>query len=280
MQFLGLSLFQWTYIDFFEIIKKPTHKTLVFTPNPEILLRASWDEVFLEILGKADYLTPDANGLYTASLIQEGSGFLSAGLTTFFQKNSLRKKYGELIQGSNLTRDLVDVSIREKKKILMIDNYRINEPKNEFEVKKMAIQWRFSELFREKFPELHITIVFDGEKTPEELADLIQIENISYVFSCIGMKIQEQRLIEIFSHLPDDTKVVGLGVGSSFDYLLGLQKRAPIFFQKLWLEWLYRLMLSPRSRWDRIMDAFWRFPQLIKTHHFSLWSSQKTNKNH
>ena len=51
-------------------------------------------------------------------------------------------------------------------------------------------------------------VVFDGEKSPSELAGLIQAESISYVFSCIGMKTQEQRLIEIFSYLPESQSVV------------------------------------------------------------------------
>lgn len=264
MNFLWLSLYQWTYRGFLELIKKPTQKTLVFTPNPEILLRASRDSEFLDILKQANYLTPDANGLYTASLMGEGDSFFVSGFRTFFQKKSLREKYWELIQWSNLTKDLVDFSLWNKKNVLMIDNYRITSPKNEFEVKKMEAQWKLQKLFHEKFSDLQIEIVFDWEKTPAEIAELIQKENISYVFSCIGMKAQEQRLIEIFSHLPSDHQIVGLGVGSSFDYLLWLQKRAPLVFQRLWLEWLYRLMMSPRARWWRIVDAFWRFPRMIK----------------
>ncbi len=236
MYFLWLSLHQWTYSDFLEILKNPLKKTLVFTPNPEILMKAHGDFEFLEILKQADFLTPDANGLYTASLMQDGMGFFRAGLMTLFVKKSLREKYGELIQWSNLTRDLVSFSLQEQKNILMIDNYRITDPENEFEVKKMQIQSKLSELFQEKFPELSIHILFDGEKTPQAIAEIIQQENISYVFSCIGMKTQEKRLIEIFDVLPEDQKVVGLGVGSSFDYLLGLQIRAPLFFQKLGLE--------------------------------------------
>lgn len=183
---------------------------------------------------------------------------------TFFDKKSLREKYGELISGSNLTRDLVEYAIREKKKILMIDNYRITEPKNEFEEKKMKIQGNLAELFATRFPDLQIDIAFDGEKTPEELAKIIEAENISYVFSCIGMKEQEKRLVEIFSSLPETTKVVGLGVGSSFDYLLGLQHRAPLIFQKLGLEWLYRLVCDPRRRWRRIYTAIVEFPRMIQ----------------
>lgn len=145
----------------------------------------------------------------------------------------------------------------------MIDNYRITNPENEFEKKKMEIQSRLPELFRERFPYLSIHIVFDGEKTPLELAEIIQNQNISYIFSCIGMKTQEKRLIEIFDVLPENQKVVGLGVGSSFDYLLGLQVRAPLFFQKLGLEWLYRLILDPRKRWRRIYTAVVEFPRMI-----------------
>jgi N-acetylglucosaminyldiphosphoundecaprenol N-acetyl-beta-D-mannosaminyltransferase len=146
----------------------------------------------------------------------------------------------------------------------MIDNYLITEPQNPFEVEKKSVQLKLRELFRERYPDLDITVVFDGGQSPEQLAALIQEQDISYAFSCIGMCKQEQRLIEIWAHLPNSLPVVGLGVGSSFDYLLGLQKRAPIFVQKLGLEWLYRLALSPRARWHRIVDAFYRFPRMIQ----------------
>ncbi len=92
----------------------------------------------------------------------------------------------------------------------MIDNYLITEPENPFEVEKKAVQLKLRELFRERYPDLDITVVFDGGQTPEELAELIQEQGISYVFSCIGMQKQEQRLIEIWAHLPQDFPVVGL----------------------------------------------------------------------
>ncbi len=263
MQFLWLNIYNGKYQDFLESIKNPKKKTLVFTPNPEILLRASGDGIFLDILKKADYLTPDANWLYTATLMQEGIGFISALFQTLFSKKNLREKYWELIQWSNLTRDLVDYVIREGKKILIIDNYRIIEPQNDFEIEKKRIQENIIPLFHEKLPWLDVVVVFEGEKTPSELAELIQSESISYIFSCIGMKTQEQRLIEIFASIPEDSPVVWLGVGSSFDYLLGLQRRAPELFQSLGLEWLYRLMMNPRARWKRIVDAFWRFPRIF-----------------
>ena len=140
MKFLSFDIYHGRYAEFLETIKTPEKKTLVFTPNPEILLRASKDREFLDILKKADYLTPDANGLYTASLIQEGSGYISALFQTFVRQRRLREKYGERISGSTLTHDLIEYATREKKKILMIDNYRIKTAKNDFEKRKMEIQ--------------------------------------------------------------------------------------------------------------------------------------------
>lgn len=71
MNFLGLDIHNGKYSDFFGIIKNPTKPILIFTPNPEILVRASRDEGFLDMLKKATYLTPDGNGLYVGAMMQE-----------------------------------------------------------------------------------------------------------------------------------------------------------------------------------------------------------------
>ena len=43
-----------------------------------------------------------------------------------------------------------------------------------------------------------------------------------------------------------------MGVGGSFDVLAGNVKRAPLIWQKIHLEWLYRLIQQP-SRWRRML---------------------------
>ncbi len=264
MHFLELNLYRGRYSEFLDILQKVSQKTLVFTPNPEILVRASRDREFLDILKQATYNTPDANGLYLGSLMQEGMGFFTAGIRVFFQKQKMQEQYGELIKGSDLTRDIFAYAQQQKKKILMIDSYRIMTPENPFEVEKQKIQATLLDRLKSTFPWLDIHLFFDGEKSPEELAKYIEENNIAYVFSCLGMKKQEQRLLEIFSFLPETQKVVGLGVGASIDFLLGLQKRAPLIFQKLGLEWLYRLILEPRKRYKRIYMALVEFPMMIK----------------
>jgi N-acetylglucosaminyldiphosphoundecaprenol N-acetyl-beta-D-mannosaminyltransferase len=45
------------------------------------------------------------------------------------------------------------------------------------------------------------------------------------------------------------------GVGGSFDILAGMTKRAPVRWQRLGLEWLYRLLQEPRRMWRRYLTT-------------------------
>jgi len=47
-----------------------------------------------------------------------------------------------------------------------------------------------------------------------------------------------------------DVKFV-MGVGGAFDVMSGRIKRAPVFIQKLGMEWMYRLVQEPRRLWKR-----------------------------
>ena len=91
MKIFNIPLWNGKYQDFLEIIKNPTQKSLVFTPNPEILYRAHFDQDFFEILQTATFNVPDANGLYVAEMMQEGK--------SFFQKKICLSKIWRTHQG-------------------------------------------------------------------------------------------------------------------------------------------------------------------------------------
>ena len=184
-------------------------------------------------------------------------------MRTFFDKKGVKNDYGELVKGSDLVRDILESARNTPKKILVIDRKNA-VPQNDFERTKAEVQKDLKNIIESKYPGVELFVVFSGEKTSEEIAKLIESESIEYVFSCVGMKTQEKLLIDIFSYLSESQKVVGLGVGASIDFLLGLQKRAPMIFQKLGLEWLYRLITQPRIRARRIWDAVYHFPRLVK----------------
>jgi N-acetylglucosaminyldiphosphoundecaprenol N-acetyl-beta-D-mannosaminyltransferase len=52
---------------------------------------------------------------------------------------------------------------------------------------------------------------------------------------------------------------MSIGVGGTFDYVIGIQKMPPTVIKKLHLSWLYRLTMEP-WRFSRVAKAFPVFP--------------------
>ena len=284
MNFFWIQLYNGTYRDFFQslfAVKKPT---LVFTPNPEILYRAYHDEEFMDILKKADYNVPDGNGLYVGTMQKEWKSFLRAGFKTFFHKKYIYKEYGELIKGSDLVREILEsacrphlqkgmsegqgdfVSVKESKessvssqsvstaplqsslRILVIDR-KNTVPKNDFERKKGEVQKHLKQILEEKYPWTEIHVIFDGEMAPDGMAHYIELHQIDFVFSCIGMKNQEKRLVEIFSYLSDKIPVVGLGVGASIDFLFNRSLVVCFDANNIWMKGSPECYIIIEYRW-------------------------------
>ena len=42
-----------------------------------------------------------------------------------------------------------------------------------------------------------------------------------------------------------------IGVGAAFDFLSGAKPQAPVWIQRIGLEWLFRLVSEPRRLWRR-----------------------------
>ena len=65
----------------------------------------------------------------------------------------------------------------------------------------------------------------------------------------LGIPMQEEL---IYKYINQFKKGIFVGVGGSFDVLSGTKKRAPKFFIKLNLEWLYRIIKEPKR-----IKRFW-----------------------
>jgi exopolysaccharide biosynthesis WecB/TagA/CpsF family protein len=74
------------------------------------------------------------------------------------------------------------------------------------------------------------------------------------------MKRQEACIHETLDHCSNIK--LWLWIGSSFDYHIGYQKRAPKIWRSLGFEWLYRIFTSPNKlkRLRRIYQALIVFP--------------------
>jgi len=50
-----------------------------------------------------------------------------------------------------------------------------------------------------------------------------------------------------------------MGVGGTFDVVAGRVRRAPLWMQRVGLEWFYRVLQEPRRMWKRYLttNAAW-----------------------
>jgi N-acetylglucosaminyldiphosphoundecaprenol N-acetyl-beta-D-mannosaminyltransferase len=83
----------------------------------------------------------------------------------------------------------------------------------------------------------------------EQIVEMINESGANVVFVGLGCPKQEKWMAEHRGRI----NAVMIGVGAAFDYHAGVIKRAPIWWQRNGLEWLYRLGSEPRRLFKRYM---------------------------
>jgi N-acetylglucosaminyldiphosphoundecaprenol N-acetyl-beta-D-mannosaminyltransferase len=268
MQIFWIKLDKLKYNNFLKELLKLDKQNIVFTPNPEILLKTKSDQEFKSLINKANYLTPDGIGLYIAFQILDNnnSKFLNTillpyyFLNLFFRRKTLYKKYWDRICWSDLTKDLVKYSQNNDINITIIDLY------NPTDKNKVTSQKQFSNLLKKKFPKLKFDYFIYKPEEKEKIIKEISKSNSKILFSTLWMKKQEKSVIEIMWKCKNIK--LWLWIWSSFDYFIWFQKRSPKIWRKLWLEWLYRLFTWPKKidRLKRLYKAIFVFTiTVIKT---------------
>ncbi|MDT3706543.1 MAG: WecB/TagA/CpsF family glycosyltransferase [Thiobacillus sp.] len=84
---------------------------------------------------------------------------------------------------------------------------------------------------------------YDGIKTNPDLVETINQALADVVLVAMGNPIQEKWILD---HRQGLHAGILAGVGALFDFWAGDKPRAPVFVQKMRLEWFYRLCLEPR----------------------------------
>jgi len=112
-----------------------------------------------------------------------------------------------------------------------------------------------------RFPDLNIQIIDTSQWTNSvydirRLRELVQYNALSIVLLCLGHPKQELLAKELKNYdwvgsRPDWI----MCVGATIDFLTGEQKRAPKAFQKIGLEWFFRLVTNPNKFTQRYLSA-------------------------
>lgn len=120
-----------------------------------------------------------------------------------------------------------------------------------------------SDRLEEKYPGIRIVGVHDGYFSEEEYDDVGELINSArpdIVFVGITSP-KKELLIERFRSL--GLRGVYVGVGGSFDVVSGEIPRAPIWMQRLKLEWLFRMAREPKRLLKRYLIGNARFMHLL-----------------
>ncbi len=70
------------------------------------------------------------------------------------------------------------------------------------------------------------------------------------ILFALGSPKQEYALVRYVERF---RPAVAMGVGATFDFLVGRQRRSPRWMSRVGLEWLYRLAQNPRRLWRRYL---------------------------
>jgi N-acetylglucosaminyldiphosphoundecaprenol N-acetyl-beta-D-mannosaminyltransferase len=198
---------------------KSNRKSFIVTANPEIVMYAQEHPDYKKIVQSADMVVPDGYGIILASKV-------------------LGTPIVERVAGYDLTVRLLELGNEKKMKIYLLGG------REETNQKAVANIHR-------TYPNIQIVGrhhgFFDWEKS-HVTAD-IKAANPDVIFVALGFPRQEQW---ISKHLNQFSSGLFMGVGGSIDVLAGEVQRAPQIWQKLNLEWFYRLISQP-SRWRRML---------------------------
>jgi N-acetylglucosaminyldiphosphoundecaprenol N-acetyl-beta-D-mannosaminyltransferase len=190
----------------------------VITLNAEIVYRARSNPALQKIINEADLVTADGIGVVW------GARFLGYAVP-------------ERVTGIDLMLALAARSAQEGWPLYLLGA-------------APGVAEEAARMLHKRYPGLSVCGLRDGYFTPEQVPAIIADINKSsprILFVALGAPKQEFWIRE---HCGDLAAAVHIGVGGSLDVVAGIKKRAPAFFIKLNLEWLYRLLTEP-SRFKR-----------------------------
>lgn len=190
----------------------------VVTPNAEFALEAKKTPRFLRILNSSQLVLADGVSVVLASRI-------------------LGDPMQGRVTGVGFAQALAAALAKEGKSLYLLGA-------------KPGVAEQAAEKLKQEHPGLKIAGTHDGYfKEEGPVVAAINEARPDALLVCLGAPKQEYFMEE---HDGELRVPVMAGLGGSMDVLAGNVRRAPVFFQKCGLEWLYRLCKEPK-RWKRMI---------------------------
>lgn len=215
---VDLKSFDEAFATFEEFVQDDCSHQII-TINPEMITAAQNDCEFKNIINESDMNIPDGIGVTLALKIL---GVLQ-----------------ERVPGIDFSAKVLEYCAKNGLGVALVGA-------------KPEIIEKACENLKEKYKGLNIVYFHDGYfQNEDEILPELQKTNPRVLLLGIGSPRQEKIIYKYKKIL---NRTIMIGVGGSFDVFSGVVKRAPIVFQKLGLEWFYRLVMQP-ERFSRVFPA-------------------------
>ena len=222
IRILGVPVDMVNYSEALDRFKKFIEKdgvSLIVTPNSEIVVNAGKNPALMNAIEQAEMVIPDGIGLVYASKI-------------------LKHPLEERVTGIDFLGKSLEYLAKSGKTVFLFGS-------------KPGIAEKAAAKMEEAYPGLKIVGTRNGYFKPEEEEDILaEINNADPDLLCVALGSPKQELFVL--KYKDRLKAkAAIGVGGSLDVWSGDLKRAPEFYRKHGLEWLYRFIQEP-SRYKRM----------------------------
>ncbi len=184
----------------------------VVTPNPELVMMARKDPAYAQTLAGAELTLPDGIGVIYAAKI-------------------LGRPLQERVPGVDFASGLMAGMARTGQKLFLLGA-------------KPGVAEQAAENLQKQYPGLTVCGTHDGYFQDDgPVVEAVRAAGADVVFVCLGAPKQERWMAR---YGPQTGAHLAVGLGGALDVFAGVVKRAPKTWQKLGLEWLYRLCKEPK----------------------------------
>ena len=225
---MGFQISPYSRSEFYKLVfetmeEKNTDPLFFITVNPEIAVQTIADIDFKKILLRSSINTSDGIGISWGIKYLHGVKL-------------------ERITGSDSLEQICKLAAKANNSVF-------------FYGAMPGIAEKAATILSERIENLHISGTYAPKERDTPFNELpLEVQNSlrqsNVIFVALGAPYQEKWIYNNINEL-ENCKVVA-GIGGSFDFIAGNIKRAPVFFRKTGLEWVYRLYLQP-SRWRRML---------------------------
>lgn len=186
----------------------------VVTINPIMMMAALEQPEFMAIMKEAELIVPDGTGVVWAARYKG-------------------TPVAERVAGIDLFHRLMAAGTQFGWRVFLLGA-------------SPEVNVKAAEKLRELYPGIEIVGRRDGYFTVDE-DDEVVAEIVAARPQLLFVASQLDRQEPWIHRYREQLNIpVMMGVGGSFDVIAGHVKRAPVFYQKLHLEWLYRLLKEPK----------------------------------